>query len=178
MLAVEGILALDNAHMGAVTQILTGSLQGSGDGEVRHCRELNGGIFQRGVFKPDGAGGHHYISGADLHINTAAGAHPDKGVGANGRQLLHGDGGGGAADSGGADGNLFSQQRAGIDIVLPVHSHMMGIVKMRCNGLAPSGIPGEKHIPAHIPFLTADVKLHTNILHKQTSLFSCYFIIR
>ena len=164
--------------MGAVAQILTGGLQGCGDIEIRHRRELYWRVFQRGVLKSDGTGGHHHISGTDIQIDTPTGAHPDEGIGANGRQLLHGDGSGGAADSGGADGNLFSQQRAGIDIVFPVHSHMMGIVKMRCNRFTPAGVSGEKHIPSHIPFFTMDVILHTNILHKHTSLFLYYFTIR
>ena len=53
------------------------------------------------------------------------------------------------------------------DIVLPVHAEMDGIVKMLCDGLAPAGVTGQEHITAYVALHTANVKLHTNILHKR-----------
>ena len=51
-----------------------------------------------------------------------------------------------------------------------VHAHMDGIVKIRCDGLAPPRITGEKHIAAHVPLNTANVKLLADILHNDCSL--------
>ena len=79
--------------MGPVAKVLACSLQGGGNVKIRNCRELNGGIFQRSMLIADGTGGNHHITGADIHIDAAAGAHPDKSIRADGSQLLHGDGG-------------------------------------------------------------------------------------
>ena len=165
MLAVEGILALHHAGMGAVAQVLAGCFQGSGHIEVRHGRELHGGIFQGGVLIADCAGGNNHIPRQHIHGDATAGAHPDEGIGADGGQLLHGNGGRGAADAGGANAHLLAQQRAGVDVVLPVHAYMDRIIEVGSDGLAPARIAGQEYIPAHVPFFTANVKLHTNILH-------------
>ena len=168
VLAVEGILALDNTHMIPVAQIIGGLLQGAGDAEIAHGGKLDGGILQRGVLIADGTVCDDHIAGQHIHVDTAAGAHPDEGVRADGSQLLHGDGGRGAADAGGADGNLLTVQISGVYIVFPVHADVNGVLKMRRNRLAPPGIAGQEHIPAHIPLLAADVKLHTDVLHIIT----------
>ena len=168
MLAVEGILALDNARMGSVAQILAGSLQGGSQAKIRHRRELDGRVFQGGVLIADGAGGHDHVPGQHVQGNAAAGAHPDEGVRADVVQLLHGDGGRGAADARGAYGDLLSQQGAGVDVVLPVHADMDRVVKEACDGLAPTRVTGEEHIPPYVPFLTVNVKLHSDILHNDS----------
>ena len=48
---------------------------------------------------------------------------------------------------------------------------MDGIIKMLRNGFAPAGITGQKHITAHIALFAANVKLHTDILHRTSSCF-------
>ena len=113
----------------------------------------------------DGAGGNDHIAAAHVQINPAAGAHADKGVGPDIVQLLHGDGGGGSADTGGADGDLFSQQRAGIDGVLPVLGHKMSVVKQGGDLFAAARVTGQDHIAAHVALHAMDVKLFFQFLH-------------
>ena len=169
MLAVEGILALHHTGVGAVAQSFAGSFQSGGDLKIRHRRELDGRVFQRGVLKTDSTSGNHHVPRQHLHVDAAAGANPDEGIRADVMQLLHGNGGRGAADSRGADRNLFSQHSAGIDIVLPVHADVHGFVKIAGNGFTAPRVAGEKHITPHVPRLAVNVKLHTNILHDSSS---------
>ena len=166
MLAVEGVLALHHAYLGALAQGLRRLHQGGGHLEVRHGGELDGGVLLAGMLEPDGAGGDDHIAAADIQVDTAAGAHADEGIRADVVQLLHGDGGRRAADAGGAHGDLLPQQRAGIDGIFPVLGHKMGIVKQRGDLLAPAGIAGQDHIAAHVALYTADVKLLFQFLHN------------
>ena len=177
MLTVEGILALHHACMGTVAQSQACIPQGQGHIKVRHGRKLRRGILKGGMFKADGAGGYHHVSRKHIQIDTAAGTHPDKGVGADGSQLLHGNGRRGAADAGGAHGNLLPQERSGINVILPIHAYMNRIVKMLGNGLAAARVTGQEAVPPHIPFFTADVILHTNILHSKPSFMDYAYII-
>ena len=169
MLTVEGILALHHTGMGAVAQVLAGGLQRGGNLKIRHRRELDGGVFQRGVLKSDGPGGNHHVPGKHLHVDAAAGAHPDKGVRAQIVQLLHGDGSRGAADAGGADRHLFPQHRAGVDVELPVHADVHRVIKVRRDCLASARVTGQKYVPSHIALLAVNVKLHSDILHNSSS---------
>ena len=159
-------------HMGVVAQSLSGCLQGCRDLKVSHCRELDGRVLQRSMVKADGTGGNHHIAGADIHIDTAAGTHTDKGIRADGSQLLHGDDRRGAANAGGADADLLTQQGAGVNVVLPVHANVNRVVKVGGNGLASAGITGQKYIAAYVAFLAADVKLHSNVLHRKVPLYN------
>ena len=129
MLAVESVLALDHAGMDAVAQVLTGGFQRLRHTEVRNGRVLNGGIFQRSMLITDSAGGHDHVAGQHIHGDSAAGTHPNEGVRTDVVQLLHGNGGRGSADAGGADADLLPQQGAGINVVLPVHSDMDGVIE-------------------------------------------------
>ena len=165
MLTIKRILALDDAGVGAVAQTLTGSFQRGRDVKVRHGGELNGGVFQRGMLVTDSARGDNHVPGQNVHGDTAAGAHPDEGIRADGRQLLHGDGGRRAADAGGADGHFLPQHGACVNIVLPVHADMDGVVKVAGNGLAASRVAGEKDITSHIALVAVNVILHSDILH-------------
>ena len=167
MLAVEGILALNHTRMGTVSQILRCSLQRRRNGKVSHRRELNRCIFQRRMLKADRAGGDHNISRQHIHGNAAASADPDKGIRADGRQLLHGDGSGRAADSRGTDADLLPQQSSGVDVVLPVHANMHRVVKIGSDGFTAPGVTRQEHIPPHIPLLAVNVVLHTDILHSN-----------
>ena len=155
--------------MGAVAQVLTGLLQRGGDFKIRHGRKFNGGVFQGGMLIADGTGGHHHIPRLNLQVDTAAGAHPDEGIRPDGCQLLHGNGGRGAADAGRTDGNLLPQQGTGVDVVFPVHTHMHRIVKMGGDGLTPPRVTGQKNITPHVPRHTMNVELHPDILHFHRS---------
>ena len=165
VLSIEGILALHNAHMGTVAQILGGRLQGGGDVKIRHCRELNGCILQRSMLETDGATGDHHITGADVHVDAATGADTDKSVRTDRCQLFHGDGCGGTTDAGRADGDLLAEKRAVPDVILTVHAKVDGVVEVLGNRLAATGIAGEKHIAAYVALVGPNVKLHTDILH-------------
>ena len=117
----------------------------------------------------DGACCHHHIAAADIEINAAASAHTDEGIGTDGVELLHGDGSGRTADTCGADGDLLTQQRAGIDSILAVLCHKLRIVKMLGNGGAAAGIAGQQHIAAHIALCAVDMELFFKLLHNKTS---------
>ena len=132
--------------------------------EVGHGGVLDGRILPAGMLEADGAGGHHHVAGADIQIDAAAGTHPDKGVGADIVQLLHGDGGRGAADAGGTDGDLLPQQGAGVDGVLPILGHEVRVVKQGGDFFAAAGVAGQDHIPAHVALHTVDVKLFLQFL--------------
>ena len=170
MLTVEGILALHHAHLRPLAQ-RTGRLhQRCGHLEVGHGGVLDGRILPAGVLEADGAGGHHHVAGADIQIDAAAGTHPDKGVGADIVQLLHGDGGRRAADAGGADGDLLPQQGAGVDGVLPILGHEVCVVKQGGDFFAAAGVAGQDHIPAHVALHTVDMKLLLQFLHEKCLL--------
>ncbi len=85
-------------------------------------------------------------------------------------QLLHGDGGGGAADAGGAHGDLFSQQGAGIDGEFAILGHEMGVVKQGRDLLAPARIAGQNDVAAHIALHAVDMELFVQLLHRYASL--------
>ena len=107
----------------------------------------------------------------DIQIDAAAGTHPDKGVGADIVQLLHGDGGRRAADAGGADGDLLPQQGAGVDGVLPVLGHLKCALSNRAAIFSQRpGSPGRMHIPAHVALHTVDMKLFLQFLHEKCLL--------
>ncbi len=63
VLAVERVLALDDAHLCALAQRPGRLDQRGGDLEVRHRGVLDGGVFLTGVLKADRAGGHHHVAG-------------------------------------------------------------------------------------------------------------------
>ena len=119
------------------------------------------------MLKTNRAGSHHHVPRLHIQRNAAAGSHTDKGIRANGDKLLHGNGGRGTANTGGADTDFFAKKRSRIDIVFPVLGDMDRIVKEARNCFTASGISGQKHIASHIPLLAVDVKLHTNILHRN-----------
>ena len=165
MLAVKAVLALDHADVEGIAHCLGSVYQRIGDLPVRHGGKFDGGIFQAGVLKADGAGGHHNVAGLHVQVDAAAGAGADKGVRAALVQLLHGDGGRGAADAGGTGGDLFAQQRAGPDVELPVVGHLMRIVKQGGDGGHPARISGEDAIPAYVAGDAVNMKLLFQFLH-------------
>ena len=169
VLAVEGVLALDYAYMGPESQFPAGIPQGNSHIEVRHGGVFNGGILQRGMFKADGTAGDHHIPGTDLQIDTAAGAYPDEGICADVAELLQSDDSRGAANAGGTDRNLLSQEGAGIDVVLPVHADMYRAVEISGDGLTAARVTGQEHIAAHIAFGAVDMILLFGLLHSAFS---------
>ena len=170
VLAVKRVLALHHAGVVAVSAGLGRRHQSAGDLEIRHGGVLDGGVLLTGMFKPDGAGGNDHVAGLHVQVNAAAGAHADEGVGADVVQLLHGDGGRGAADAGGADGDLFAQQGAGVDGELAVAGHKLRVIKQRGNGLAPPGVSGEDAVAPHVALLAVNMKLFFQFLHKSRLL--------
>ena len=165
MLAVKAVLALDHADVEGITHRLGSVYQCVGDLPVRHGGEFDGGVFQTGVLEADGTGGHHNVAGLHVQVDAAAGAGADKGVRAALVQFLHGDSGGGAADAGGAGGDLFTQQRAGPDVELPVVGHLMGVIKQGGDGGHPARISGEDAIPAYVAGDAVNMKLLFQFLH-------------
>ena len=166
MLAVKAVLALDDAGMEGIAQGLRGPYQVVHDAEIRHGGELQGGVFQAGVLKADGAGCHHDVPGLYVYVNAAAGPRADEGVRAALVELFHGDGGGGPADTGGAGRHLLPQEGAGPDVVLPVIGHLFRVVKVRGDGGDPAGIAGENAIAADVVGGAGNVKLLFQFLHN------------
>ena len=122
------------------------------------------------MLKPDGAGGDHHLPAADVQIDTAAGAHADKRMRPQLVQFLHGNGRRGAADPRGANGHLLSQKRAGVDGVFPVGYYETGVVKMRGDGCAASGIAGQDTVATHVALSAADMELFFQLLHGGSPL--------
>ena len=172
MLAVKAVLALDDARMQRQTQSFRGPGKAVGDPQVRHRRILDRRVFQAGVLKADGAGGHHDVAGLDVQVDAAAGAGADEGVRAAFVQLLHGDSGGGAADARGAGGDLLPQKGARPDVVLPVAGHLLRVVKQGGNGGDPAGVAGQDAVPAHIAGGAVDVELLFQFLHSSHLIYS------
>ena len=117
------------------------------------------------MLEADGAGGHHNVAGLHVQVDAAAGASADEGVRTALVQFLHGDRGGGAADAGGAGGDLFTQQRAGPDVELPVVGHLMRVIKQGGDGGHPARISGEDAIPAYVAGDAVNMKLLFQFLH-------------
>ena len=98
MLAEEGVLALDNAHMVAVAAFPGRLDQGAGHVKIRYRRILNRRELPAGALHTDRAIGDDKIAAAYVLLHAAAGTDPDKGIRAALIQLFHRDGGGGTAD--------------------------------------------------------------------------------
>ena len=52
-----------------------------------------------------------------------------------------------------------------VNIVLPVHANMDGVIKEAGNGLAAPRVAGEENVTPHVPLVTVNVILHSDILH-------------
>ena len=171
MLAVKRILALDHAGVETIAPGLGGLHQGGGHVEIGHGRILDGGVLPAGMLKADGAGGDDHIPGLHIQVDAAAGAHADEGVRADIVQLLHGDGGRGAADARGADGDFFAQESAGVDGELPVAGDKVRVIKQGGYSLAPARVTGKDAVTAHIAGLAVNMKLLFQFLHKKRPPF-------
>ena len=84
-------------------------------------------------------------------------------------QLLHGDGGGRAADAGGADGDLFAQQRAGVGGVFAIARDEMSIVEQRGDGGAAAGVTGQDHIAADFTLGAVDMIETFQFMHDDSA---------
>ena len=84
-------------------------------------------------------------------------------------QLLHGDGGGRAADAGGADGDLFAQQRAGVGGIFAVARDEMGIVEQCGDGGAAAGVAGQDHIAADFTLGAVDMIETFQFMHDDSA---------
>ena len=102
---------------------------------------------------------YHNIAAFHIQIDSATGSHPDKGVGPQVGQLLHGNGGGGAADAGGDHAHLLPQQGAGPGLKLPIGAHMDRPLQPLGNGAASARITRQDTVAPHIPRTALDMKL-------------------
>ena len=66
VLAVEAVLALDDAGVGEVAELFGCLTKGEGDVEIGDGGELDGRVFERGVLVADGAGGDDDVAGLDV----------------------------------------------------------------------------------------------------------------
>ena len=171
MLAVEAVLALDDAGVGAVAELLGSLTKGESHVEVGNGGELDGGILKRGVLKANGTSGNDDVAGLDGKVDAAAGAGADKGVRAELVQLFHGDGGRGAADAGGADGDLFAEKRAGIRGVFAVARDEMRIIEKGSDGGAAAGVAGHDHIAADLTLGAVDMIKTFQFMHDKCAPF-------
>ena len=165
--------------------------EGGGHGKIGDGGPLDGGVLPAGALHTDGPGGHHHVTAAHRQVDPPAGAHPDEGVGAQVGQLLHGDGGGGAANAGGDHAHLLPQQRSGVCDILPVGPDMDRVVKVPGDGLTPARIAGQDTVSPHLALGALDMKLplprlfvHEDDLHQsiyvlfyhKTGLFSRFLL--
>ena len=173
VLAVEGVLALDDAEVvvegeggGGFQEFGVGAREvegaddgfrgpverlgrvgeGPGDREVGDGGEFEAGIFEGGAFGTDGAGRDDGVAGADVEVDAAAGADTNEGVGAEADELFDGDGRGGAADAGGADGNFLAAAGAGPDFKFALHAEFDGIFKVGGDGGATAWVANKNDI--------------------------------
>ena len=165
MLTVERILTLNNTNMSSQPQRFTGSLQCRCNTKVWYCRKFNGSILQGGVFKPHRAGSYDHIARQHIHSNSAASTDADKSIRTDVMQLFHRDGSRRTANTRRTNGHLLAQQCTGINIILPVHTNMNGVIKTRGNGLTSPWITGQKYLTAYITLDTVNMELSSGILH-------------
>ena len=125
-----------------------------------------------------GAGGDNHVVALDRQGDAAAGTHSDKGICPDGGKLLHGDDGRGAADTGGAHRNLFSQQLAGIGGIFPVGLYLHRVVKIGRDFFAAARVAGQDAVPAHVPRGAFDMKLLLMLVHGLTSKICGHAAVR
>ena len=172
VLPIEAVLGLYHPGVDGLAHTLSRCHQCIGDRQIRRCRKFNGRVLPAGTLLTDGGGGHHNIAGAHLEVDPAAGTHPDKCISPDITQFFHGDGGGWAADAGGAYRHRLPQKRAGVNCKFPVLAHQPGIIKQLRNGGAPPRVSRENTVAPHLSLGTADVKLPFPLLH------SCHLILK
>ena len=170
VLAIEGVLALHNAHVRPRTQLLCRLAQREGDVKIRHGRELDRRVLPAGALMAHRARCNDQVARADFLRNAAAGADPHEGVHADGGQFLHRDGGGGAADAGGGDGDLHAVQRAGIGGEFAVAPNEGAAGEVRRDFFASSGIAGEDAVCPHVAGRKRDVELPSCFVHGEAFL--------
>ncbi len=165
VLAIEGVLALNDPRVPGLPQGLGGLHQGGLHLVVGHGGELDGGVLPRGPLVADGPGGNDHIVALDLEGDAPAGAHPDEGMYADGVEFLHSDNRRGTANACGTDTDLLPQEGAGVGRVLAVGLDLSGLVKIGRDFLTAAGVPGQKAVPPYVPFLTLNMKLKLVRLH-------------
>ena len=181
MLAEEGVLALDNAHMVAVAAFPGCLDQGAGHVKIRYRRILNGGELPAGTFHTDRAVGDHKVAAAYVLLHAAAGTDPDKGIRAALIQLFHRDGGGGTADAGRHDTDLHPVQSACIGDIFPVDRDLFGIVKISRDLGASARIARQDDITAHIAGAYGSMILFSGtfcIINHVLSPFCLFHLLR
>ena len=169
MLTVEGVLALNNARMNAISKLFARVFQCESDVKIGNRREFDGCIFHRCVLISDSTGCNDHVAGHNVKVNTSASADSDKGVRAKLDKLLHSDRGRRTANTRGADRNLLAEKCTCVYIVLAVHSNVNGIVKILRDRLASTGIAGKQHVTANVALGAINMILFFCCLHNKTS---------
>ena len=172
MLPIEGVLALYDPCLPGQAQVLRRLHQSAGHPEVGHSGPLDGCVLPAGPLHAHRAGGHHNIPALHVQVDAATGANADEGVRAQVGQLLHSDGGGGAADTGRDHADFLPQQGPGPGLILPVCLDMDGVVEILGDRPAPAGITGQDAVAAHIPLPALDMELNCTLflVHRSALL--------
>src|SRR5205085_10713303 len=102
---------------------------------------------------------HHERAIAQVVLRRARGAHAQQRLRTDGGQLLHGNGGRRRADTSGRDGDLLAEQRARVRHILTVRGHLPGVVEVRGDQRAASGIPRQQDVAADLAALERNMVL-------------------
>ena len=165
VLAVEAVLALDNAHLAGIAQRRGAVREGPGHGKVGHGGIFDGGILPAGALHAHCAGGHDHIAALHVQPDAAAGADAEEGVYADLMQLLHGDGRRRPADAGADHADLLALQRARPGGELPVGMDKAAVVQQGGNALAAPRVAGQNAVSSRVPLTESDVVLYVPFRH-------------
>ena len=150
MLAVVAVLALHHPDVVPPAALPRRLCQRAYHGEIGHRREFDGRVFPPGALGAHGAGGDHQIAPFHLELHAPAGTHPQKGVGPALIELLHGNGGRGAADPGGGDAHPHPVEGAGIGGEFPVLRRQDRGVKAGGDLFTAPRVAGQDDVPPHL----------------------------
>ena len=170
-LGVEGVLGDADAHRGVEAQGDGALLQGLQQLVAGHSGELQGQVVAAGAVHADAAADHHDVAALNVGAGGGTGAHPDEGVRPALVELLHTDGGGGAADAGGGDGDPLPLQRALPGGEFPLPGHHAGVVQMGGDQFAPVRVPGDDGVAARLSGGQVHME-HFGVFRHMTDILS------
>ena len=125
-----------------------------------------------GALHADAAVGDHDVAALHIRAGGSAGPHPNERIRAAFMQLLNADGGGGAADAGGGDGDLFALQRALPGGKFPLSGHEAGVVQVGGNEFAAVRVAGDDGVAAHLAPAQVDMQHFLGFVHDDQCFFS------
>ncbi|MNH23424.1 hypothetical protein D3C79_833200 [compost metagenome] len=150
------------------TQLLGGVDQRSGAVEVGHGRELHGCKVQAGTVEAHRTGGDDDVAHVQVWLNGASGADAQEGIDTQLGQLFYRDGGGRAADTGGADDHGLAVHLAAPGSELTMAGQVHRVVQQLCDALHALGVTGNDRQGGalQIRFLQTQVKYirHSGLL--------------